>query len=267
MRRFEGASDLPKLDLSPPVCLDTWALTFVAGLLAGIVVPALLPALVLASLIVCAGAALRRSLVPERWRVMAVVCPVFVIAGAGAALLHSQAPDPLERLAEIEPGEVTVVGEVASPPEPSGIGYGVDLHVEHLWYEDEELLRGGGLRVQAPSLSVGVGDRIMLEGEISRPEGDDFDYARYLSTEGISGVLYASGVRPLEGGGWIGEVHDRTDRALGYGLHPEEAAIVRGMLIGDRSRISEEVEEDFRRSGITHVLLPVCTRDARPSSA
>ena len=41
--------------------------------------------------------------------------------------------------------------------------------------------------------------------------------------------------------GWIGRVHRRTDVALGYGLHPQEAAVVRGMVLGDRSLIPERV--------------------------
>ena len=31
--------------------------------------------------------------------------------------------------------------------------------------------------------------------------------------------------------GWIGQVHRRTDVALGYGLRPREAAVVRGMVL------------------------------------
>jgi competence protein ComEC len=54
---------------------------------------------------------------------------------------------------------------------------------------------------------------------------------------------------------WIGRVHRRTDVALGYGLRPQEAAVVRGMVLGDRSLIPEELEEAFQRSGITHVLV------------
>jgi competence protein ComEC len=42
--------------------------------------------------------------------------------------------------------------------------------------------------------------------------------------------------------------------ALGYGLRPQEAAVVRGMVLGDRSLIPEDLEEAFQRSGITHVL-------------
>ena len=54
--------------------------------------------------------------------------------------------------------------------------------------------------------------------------------------------------------GWIGHVHRRTDAALGHGLRPAGAAVVRGMVLGDRSLIPEELEVAFQRSGVTHVL-------------
>jgi competence protein ComEC len=96
-----------------------------------------------------------------------------------------------------------------------------------------------------------------VDGEISLPEvGEDgFDYARYLSTKRISAVVEATGVYPVgDDRGWIGRVHRRTDAALGHGLRPTEAAVVRGMVLGDRSLIPEELEDAFQRSGITHVL-------------
>ena len=54
--------------------------------------------------------------------------------------------------------------------------------------------------------------------------------------------------------GWIGQVHRRTDVALGYGLRRREAAVVGGMVLGDRSLMPESLEKSFQRSGITHVL-------------
>jgi competence protein ComEC len=68
----------------------------------------------------------------------------------------------------------------------------------------------------------------------------------------ISAVVEATSVWPVdENLGWIGRVHRHTDIALGYGLHPQEAAVVRGMVLGDRSLIPEELEDAFQRSGIT----------------
>ena len=245
------------LDLRPPVRLDLWAITLALGIAAGTVAPPLATMLVLASAVVCVAASVWRDLVPPEWRLMAVLAPLFAAGGAGIALLHAATPDPLAELAAMEPGEVVVVGRVASPPERSSFGYRADVRVEHLWHEGEEVLRGGGLQVFAGDLSVGVGDRVRVDGEISPPDpGDDgFDYARYLSTKRISAVMEATSVRSVDGRpGWVGRVHRRTDVALGYGLRPEEAAVVRGMVLGDRSLIPEGLDEAFQRSGITHVL-------------
>ena len=61
-------------------------------------------------------------------------------------------------------------------------------------------------------------------------------------------------MRPVgEKRGWIGEVHRRTDVALGYGLRPREAAVVRGMVLGTVAH-ARELEKAFQRSGVTHVL-------------
>lgn len=246
-----------KLDLDSPARLDLWAISLATGIVAGMVVPPLAVALVAASFIVSAGAFVWRGLVPQSWRLMAVLVPLFVSGGVGIAYLHAVTPDPLAELAALEPGEVTVVGEVSSPPVPGGYGYRTDVRVQHLWYEEEEVLRGGGLQVFSGDMGVGVGDLVRVDGEITSPEvGEDgFDYGRYLSTKGISAVMYAGGLsRVDENLGWIGQVHRRTDVALGYGLRPKEASIVRSMVLGDRSRMPEDLEEDFRRSGITHIL-------------
>jgi competence protein ComEC len=239
------------------VRLDAWAITLAIGIVVGTVVPPFALMLVVASAIVSGGALLWRELVPAEWRLMAILAPLFAAGGVGISFLHAATPDPLAELAALEPGEVIVVGRVASPPAPSGWGNRAEVRVEHLWYENREVLRGGGVEVYAGDLSVGVGDRVRVDGEISLPETgeDDFDYARYLSTKHISAVVEATGVWSVdEDPGWIGRVHRRTDVALGYGLRPLEAAVVRGMVLGDRSLIPEDLEEAFQESGLTHVL-------------
>jgi competence protein ComEC len=177
----------PVLDLRPPVRLDAWAITLALGIVVGTVVPSLAPMLLLASVIVSAGVWLWRDLVPGEWRLMAILAPLFAAGGVGIAFLHAATPDPLAELAALEPGEVVIVGRVASPPVPSSWGYRADVRVEHLWCEGREILRGGGVEVFAGDLSVGVGDRVRVDGEISLPEPgeDDFDYAKYLGTNSL----------------------------------------------------------------------------------
>jgi competence protein ComEC len=247
----------PDLDLRPPVRLDLWAILVAAGIAAGTVTPPLAPVLLAAGLIVAIAALLWRDLVPAEWRLMAVLAPLFVAGGVTIALLHAATPDPLAELAAMEPGEVVLVGRIASPPEKSGFGYMADLRVERLWYEGKEVMRGGGVELFAGDLSIGVGDRVRVDGGISRPQiGEDgFDYGRYLATRNISALVEATSVKPVgQERGWIGQLHRRTDVALGYGLRPREAAVVRGMVLGDRSLMPEDLEKSFQRSGITHVL-------------
>ena len=247
----------PDLDLSPPIRLDLWAILLSTGVVAGTVAPTLAPVFLVAGFIVAMGALLWRDLVPSEWRLMAILAPLFAASGVAIALLHAATPDPLAELAAMEPGEVVVVGRISSPPEQSSFGYMADLRVERLWYEGKEILRGGGVEVFAGDLSIGVGDRVKVEGDISRPQvnEDGFDYGRYLATKRISALVEATSVEPVgEDQGWIGRIHRRTDVALGYGLRPREAAVVRGMVLGDRSLMPEGLEKAFQRSGVTHVL-------------
>ena len=212
----------------------------------------------LAGIAVAVGAAFRPSgLVPPCWRTMAILGPLFLCGGVGIAFLHASTFDPLSELAAVRPGEVVVVGRVSSPPAPTKIGYRAEVRIEHLWYEEKEVLRGGAVEVYSGDMRVGVGDRVRFNGEIERPEvGEDgFDYGRYLSTKRVSGIVYAGGVWPVdEERGTIGQMHRATDLALGHGLRPREASVVRGMVLGDPSRIPEELEEAFRRAGVMHVL-------------
>ena len=99
-------------------------------------------------------------------------------------MLHMTAFDPISEFAALEPGEVVVVGRVASPPVPTKVGYRADVRVEHLWYKQKEVLRGGGIQVYAGDMRFGVGDKVRVDGELKRPEikEDGFDYDRYLST-------------------------------------------------------------------------------------
>ena len=179
--------------------MDLWAILFAAGVAVGTVAPPLAPVLLVACSIVATGALLWRDLVPAEWRLMAILAPLFAAAGVAIALLHAATPDPLAELAAMEPGEVVLLGRIASPPESSGFGYMADLRVERLWYEGREILRGGGVEVFAGDLSLGVGDRVRVDGEISLPQtGEDgFDYGRYLGTNSESLRDTASPKTPL----------------------------------------------------------------------
>jgi len=51
-----------------------------------------------------------------------------------------------------------------------------------------------------------------------------------------------------------GEIRDRAAEGLGRGMPPREAALARGFVLGADEEIDERTKEDFRRSGLSHLL-------------
>ena len=50
------------------------------------------------------------------------------------------------------------------------------------------------------------------------------------------------------------EIRDRAEAALGRGMPPREAALARGFVLDQDGEIDEGTVEDFRRSGLAHLL-------------
>jgi competence protein ComEC len=50
------------------------------------------------------------------------------------------------------------------------------------------------------------------------------------------------------------EIRARAEAALGRGTPPREAALARGFVLGEDEEVDAETKEDFRRSGLSHLL-------------
>jgi competence protein ComEC len=50
------------------------------------------------------------------------------------------------------------------------------------------------------------------------------------------------------------EIHVRAAAGIGQGMPPREAALARGFVLGDDEEIDAATKEDFRRSGLSHLL-------------
>ena len=82
-----------------------------------------------------------------------------------------------------------------------------------------------------------------LPAPAQRPRGDRRDAGSSPPATrrgGVAGVL--DGVRRRAEAGWRS------------GLAPPEAALLRGMVLGEDERLTEEVRDDFQRSGLAHIL-------------
>jgi competence protein ComEC len=50
------------------------------------------------------------------------------------------------------------------------------------------------------------------------------------------------------------EIRGRAETALGKGMPTREAALARGFVLGEDERVDEQTTDDFRRSGLSHLL-------------
>jgi competence protein ComEC len=116
----------------------------------------------------------------------------------------------------------------------------------------------GRLAVTArePVPDLPIGRQVVATGTVERPSPWA---AGYLQRFGIREVLFADRLRltaRTRGGPMaiVDRVRVRAEAALGRGTPPPEEALLRGFLLGEDDRIDPATVDDFKRSGLAHLL-------------
>ena len=108
-----------------------------------------------------------------------------------------------------------------------------------------------------PGLDVGA--ELAADGQV-RPLGPDGSgFADQLRHAGIAGELlldraHATGRRRGGIAGALDAMRRRAQGAVAAGLPPPEAALARGMVLGQDEAIDETTRQDWRDSGLSHLL-------------
>jgi competence protein ComEC len=91
-----------------------------------------------------------------------------------------------------------------------------------------------------------------------RPEDDGFDERKWLARQGIHVVLDASSWRELgRRGGLAGlgdRLRERIESAVSRGTEGVRRGIVLGVVLGEDEGLPSDVQDDFRASGLYHLL-------------
>ena len=142
---------------------------------------------------------------------------------------------------------VAIRGFVAAVPRRSGAG--MDVPVE---------TAGGRLivRVAESQTELEVGDEVSAVGAIRDPPAWQRDRFARL---GVRDLL-ATRALTIEGGrrdgleGVFDRIRGRAGSALASGTSPQAAALLRGFVLGEDDAIEPSVVDDFKRSGLAHLL-------------
>jgi competence protein ComEC len=209
---------------------------FVAGLLAGPRAPA-------AVLV----AAVALPLLGSRTAVRIVIA-VAVLAGAliGQARMHAVDATQLGPRVGHAVAERVVLLEA-----PRARAFGARVATVNL--DGERVLLRAGRGVRWPTERVGA--ELSVRGGLERlPEFESFLRARGVHAQLRADELAATG--RVRGGiaGVVDAIRARAQAALQTGLTRPQGALLRGMVLGDDAALSDPVRDEFRASGLSHLV-------------
>ena len=161
--------------------------------------------------------------------------------------------------------ETIIEGILVEPADVHDTYVNLRLRLEQLHpVSEDQFIPVNGLLLARVSTSTAYsyGDRIRLQGHLETPpENEDFSYRNYLANRGIySYVAYPSSSLLQQGQGnpIYSALYTLRQHALDvvYSLFPDpEASLLAGILLGVQSGIPEQVQEAFRLTGTSHIIV------------
>lgn len=210
-------------------------------------------------------------------RVVAIVLIVGCAGGARHAMYRAPSPHALKPIAEASEKATTLQGVIADAPEQDDEATRFVLEADTAYGTLDTAAVDGRARVTLRSSpwsepvgafpDVRQGDVVRLRGslylppELRNPGG--FDYRAYLNRRGICCTMYVGKPQHVDVRGHrrgtlesflvVAREHIRTqiDR---YVPNAGAKAVLRALLLGDRSRVTDAQRERFAKTGLMHLL-------------
>ncbi len=222
-----------------------------AGLGAANFVRASMFALLLVGLGVIAGAALARAAT-----VHVLVCGALLLTGWWWASSRLEAIDRSVLAPEIGQAGRFVLA-ITGPGRRSEFSLRIPAQARRFGERD---LREPVLLRLPPARSPPQGALIEVIGELQAPRGpeDGFDERTWLRRRGVHVIVHADRWHAVgrRGGlaGFADRLRARISRTMAPGLGGERRAVLAGVVLGEDEGLSEDLRDDFRASGLFHLL-------------
>ena len=123
------------------------------------------------------------------------------------------------------------------------------------------------LNIRSTGMDIDFGDHVCIEGRLRKPpparNPGGFDYQKYLLRKGIFGLMSvrAQAVQVLEKGRSHGfktwvilPIKHSVRHSIDRNLLGAPGALLKGVLLGERSRMPQEIVDAFSTAGVIHVL-------------
>jgi competence protein ComEC len=190
-----------------------------------------------------------------------------LISVAAVATVRSAVPAlPPHHLATVSlPSTVRLEGRLAAEPRARGPDFTqIVLEADAVITDDTRRIVTGRIQIalNGPLPPLAEGQRIAGEFRLHQPRSfrnpGAFDYSAYLARHDIYllGSGHAERVRVLEpySPSWRVTAKRWAVDTIRAALPPVSAALLAGILLGERDELPPEIQDTFRRAGVYHVL-------------
>ncbi|NLD50338.1 MAG: DUF4131 domain-containing protein, partial [Clostridiaceae bacterium] len=217
------------------------------------------------------GALILLSLFGNKKPLVYGIMVLFYLAGAFHYLYYTR--DNASKFEEFNGEQVVVKGYVYSEPDINKPKISYIIKTEEIYIKGDS---GNSKKISGRILlSKYISDKetifehgkeITLSGRLRLPKGrtnpGGFDFRRFLSQEGVSATIFATD-RNIKHGSRVSSnvfvqaglfLRARIISVINQSLPPQQAGLLNGMLIGYREGLSEDVQNVFSDSGLTHIM-------------
>ena len=163
--------------------------------------------------------------------------------------------------------EVILEGVIVDEPDERENNTRFIVNFESLILETNKEVSGKAIITADIHPRFSYGDTIHIEGELRKPknfvddDGDTFDYVSYLSKDEIFYQMFYPKLELIESGG--GNPVKRTLFAfkrsflekVGKVIPDPQVSLLGGLVVGAKQSLGEELQEDFRKTGIIHIVV------------
>ncbi len=191
-----------------------------------------------------------------RWPALALLAMTL------GGLRLSLAPDGSELARFNDLGGVSIEGVVSAAPAFRDEGMRLRVNADTLIRSGERSQVSGAVLVEsAPDRTILPGDRVLATGILRQPgEHERSSWSDYLARRGIYSVMQDATLLQLAGGhrhdltAALYALNQRAGQLITQHLPHPQAALLKGILLGDESGLSPAMRQAFSDSGATHVI-------------
>jgi competence protein ComEC len=216
--------------------------------------------LVLIGLLPLPAVLLFRAIRKKSYITGSLCCLVFLGAAAYIGPSHSGI-DHIQLQSFNNCGPVQVKGMLSRNPETALYGTRLYFSAHEILNDDQWTgISGAALIFMARYPEYHYGEIVVIKGTLGTPSDmDNSDYAAFLNQQGIFSIISYPDIKVVGHDGspflrWVYATGNSLNRSLAKLLPEPHASLAQGIALGVRSNIPNTLEEDFTRTGTTHLL-------------